>query len=174
MVISERIFEATAGVRDRATAYAERAVDAARNGAERAAARVEAVETPVQTLADAGRQLNTLAYRYAGRMLDQGVETVHGFIGDGAKRLRLAAHAGNVGNLYREQLEYFPVSRDRIVKDAQATWEIVVDTGRELQSLALTTYARLVRNEKPRAARKASRARKTTARKATRRSRRAA
>ncbi|MGH8286259.1 MAG: hypothetical protein ACRETT_10895, partial [Steroidobacteraceae bacterium] len=30
------------------------------------------------------------------------------------------------------------------VKDALATWEIVAETGRELQSLALATYARLV------------------------------
>ncbi|MGH8284958.1 MAG: phasin family protein [Steroidobacteraceae bacterium] len=171
MTISERILEATAGVRDQATAYAGRAVDAARNGAQRAAAGFEAVEAPVDTLADAGRQLNALSYQYAGRMLDQGVQTVHGFIEDGAQRLRHAAKAGDVRSLYRAQLEQLPASRDRIVKDALATWEIVAETGRELQSLALTTYARLVR--------KNTRARKTattakTAKTARSRGRRAA
>lgn len=137
MTIPERIL-------DQATAYAGRAVDAARNGAQRAAAGFEAVETPVDTLADAGRQLNALSYQYAGRMLDQGVQTVHGFIEDGAQRLRRAAKADDVRSLYQAQLEQLPASRDRIVKDALATWEIVAGTGRELQSLALTTYARLV------------------------------
>lgn len=157
MTISERIL-------DQATAYAGRAVDAARIGAQRAAASFEAVETPVETLADAGRQLNALSYQYAGRMLDQGVQTVHGFIEDGAQRLRRAAKADDVRSLYQAQLEQLPASRDRIVKDALATWEIVAGTGRGLQSLALTTYARLV-GKKAMTARTSKTAKTTKARK---------
>lgn len=171
MRISERILEATAGARDQAAVFAARAFEAARAGAERTADRVESAETPVATLADAGRKLNTLAYEYTGRMLDQSVHNLNAFIGAGADRLRLAAKAADVQSLYREQLETLPASRERIVENARATWAIVADTGRELQELALTTYARLVRNETPRAA-KAKPARKT-AKKAKARARRA-
>jgi hypothetical protein len=174
MSISQRIFEATAGVRDRAAAYAQEAAIAARQAAERAAARAEAAEGRVAVLVAAGRQLNTLAYDSAGRMLDQGAQTLNGFIGDGATRLRLAAGAVDVGNLYRAQLEHLPVSRRRIVKDARATWSIVADAGRELQSLAVTTYARLVRNDEPRAAGRKAGSRKSPGRKTARRARRAA
>jgi hypothetical protein len=166
MRISERILEATAGARDQAAVLAARAFEAARTGAERTADRVASAEGRVATLADAGRKLNTLAYEYTGRMIDQSVSNLKDFIDANAERLRLAAKATDVQSLYRDQLETLPFSRDRIIGNARATWDIVADTGRELQELALTTYAQLVRNEQPKAAPKAKRARKTaTARK---------
>jgi hypothetical protein len=173
MRISERLFEATAGARDQAAVFAARAFEAARVGAERTAARVESAETPVTTLADAGRKLNTLAYEYTGRMIDQSVHNLKDFIEANVERLRLAAKATDVQSLYREQLETLPTSRDRMISNVRATWGIVADTGRELQELAVTTYGRLARNEKPATvATKAKRARKT-ARSAKARTRRA-
>jgi hypothetical protein len=169
MRISERILEATAGARDQAAVFAARAFEAARAGAERTADRFENVETPVATLADAGRKLNALAFEYTGQMIDQSVHNLKDFVEAGAERLRLAAKATDVQSLYRDQLETLPASRERIAGNARATWDIMANTGRELQALALTTYAQLVRNEKPQVVRdekpqaavKAKRARKT-------------
>jgi hypothetical protein len=174
MRISERILEATAGARDQAAVFAARAFEAARAGAERTADRVESVETRVATLADAGRRLNTLAFECTGQMIDQSVHNLKEFIEAGAERLRLAAKATDVQSLYREQLGTLPASRERIVGNARATWDILANTGREVQGLALTTYAQLVRDEKPQAP-KAKRARKTakTAKTARARARRA-
>ena len=174
MRISERILEATAGARDQAAVFAARAFEAARAGAERTADRVESAETPVATLADAGRKLNTLAYEYTGRMIDRSVHNLKDFIDAGAERLRLASKATDVQSLYREQLETLPASRERVIGNARATWDILADTSRELQELALSTYARLVRNDKPQVAAKAVKAkrRRKTAKTAKTRARR--
>jgi hypothetical protein len=152
----------TTSIRDRAATYAVHAISTLQQAAARAASRIEAVEVPVATLADAGRQLNAVAYECAGRMLDQGTKSLQGLLEDGAERLRLAGEAGNLAGLYRAQLERLPASRERIARNAQATLKIAADTGRELQSIALTTYAHLVRTSRPAAKRHApARARKT-------------
>jgi hypothetical protein len=169
MRISERLIENTADARERASAYAHRALDMARIGAGRAAGRLQAAEKPVETLADAARQLNTLSHRYVALMVDQGATSVRGLLDEGAQRLRIAADAGDLKSAYREQLERTSASRARIVKSARATFGIVAEAGRELQALALTTYAQLVRPQAATKPTRPTRATRTTKKKRARR-----
>jgi phasin family protein len=156
MNISERILEATAEVRGQANAYAERAVEAARESVVRAAEQVEKVESPLELVAKAGLKLNDLSHQYVGALFEQNVDTLKGAVNDGVRRLHLVAKASDVRELYTSQAEYNAVTSDRIARDAKATWNIVAKAGREVSELALTTYAQLMRDtpRKPRAAAK--------------------
>jgi phasin family protein len=160
MKLTELLFEVTADVRDQANAYAERAVEAAREGVTMAATQVEKVESPIDVVAKAGLQLNTMSHEYVERMLEQNVDTLKGALNDGVRRLHLIANAGSFGELYARQVKFNAVSGDRMTRDAKATWEIVTDAGRKVSDLALTTYAQLVR-ETPVKARRTTRAKKT-------------
>ncbi len=145
MNISERIFEATAEVREQANAYAERAVEAAREGVVRAAEQVEKVESPIDVVAKASLKLNNLSHEYVGALLEQNIDTLKGAVNDGVRRLHLVAKANDVRELYASQVQYNSVTSDRIVRDAKATWGIVAKAGREVSELAITTYAQLMR-----------------------------
>jgi phasin family protein len=169
MNISERILEATAEVRDQASAYAERAVDAARESVERVAERVEKVENPIDVVAKAGLKLNDLSHQYVGKMFAQNIDTLKGAMNDGVRRLHLVAKADGVRDLYASQAKFNAVTSDRVRRDAKATWEIISKAGREVSDLALTTYAQLVREVpgKPRASdKRAKRPAKARAKKA--------
>jgi hypothetical protein len=148
--------------------------DTAQNAAVRSAERLEAAEAPMKVLADATSQLSAVSHRYVGRMLDQSVLSAEGWLAEGAQCLRLAARAPDVRRLYREQLGRLPHSYDRATQDVRATWKILADAGRELQTLALNTYSRLrgeqreptrsAKSGRPRSskAKKKSRARRST------------
>ncbi len=159
MNLTERFFEATADVRDRAGTYVERAVEVAREGVNKAAAQVARVESPIDVVATAGLKLNSLSHEYAERMLEQNVETFKGALNDGVRRLRMVADASSVGAMYAEQVKLNAVTADRITRDAKATWNIVSEAGRKVSELALSTYAQLVR-ETPLKARRATRVKK--------------
>jgi phasin family protein len=146
MNMTERLFEATADVREQANAYAERAVEVAREGVVRAAKQVEMVESPIDVVAKAGLKLNDLSHSYFERMLEQNIDTVKGAMNDGVRRLRLVAKADTLADLYKDQAKYNAVTTDRVVRDAKATWEIVATAGREVSELALNTYALLMRD----------------------------
>jgi phasin family protein len=161
MTLTERFFEATAEVRDQAGAYAERAVDAARDSVNLAAQKVGMVETPIDTLAKASLQLNSLTHRYFERMIEQNVDTLKGAIDDGARRLRLISKANDVVGLYNSQAKFTQVSVDRLKRDAKATWAIVTDAGRDVSELAVTSYAQLLRQAPAKATRTARKVVKT-------------
>jgi hypothetical protein len=144
MNLTERFFEATAEVRDQANAYAERAVDAARDGVKRAADQVGAVETPIETLAKASHELNAITHRYFERMIEQNVDTLKGALDDGARRMRLVAKADGITGLYSDQVKFADVTTDRLTRDAKATWTILADAGQEISEVALSTYAKLM------------------------------
>lgn len=159
MSISKRIIDITTDVRDQAGAYVAKAADTARVNVDRAARRVEAANTPVETLAHAGHRLNTLAHNYAERMVEQQANMVKGVLHDGAERLRMLAKAGDARSALTQQVAYFDVTRARIVRNAKHTYGIVADAGRGASELAAQTYTRLLAGpqRKPRAAVKASR-----------------
>ena len=71
MNFQEKMFEATAQLRERAAALAEAAMGDARQRADRAARRVEGLRKSLVVLNDAGRELNKVARRHAGRFVKQ-------------------------------------------------------------------------------------------------------
>jgi phasin family protein len=138
MKMTERLMEASAEARSQAAAFATRAIDTA-------ATRVDAAKKPVDVLAKAGQDLNTLAHRYTSDLIDLQVSVVKGVLADGAARLRDLARSESVAEAYASQVEALPASRDRLVKNAQGLWGIIEGTGREAGSIVFGTYAELVR-----------------------------
>jgi phasin family protein len=173
MNLTEKIIEITADVRDQAGAYAARASEAAREGADRAAETVDSAKTPVETLADAGLALNNLAHTYFARLVRLQASAVKFGLDDAADRLRMLAKAESLPAAYQVQVKAFAGTRERILRDANVAVEIVTEAGRGVSELAVGTYTDLVRElqgKPPRARAKATarKPRRTAKRKATR------
>jgi phasin family protein len=139
----ERIVEMTAGVREQAGAYASRAADVARERAEKAAAQVEAVRTPVETLTDTGLKLNSVAHHYVAQLLHLQASMVKGALKMGAQRLRTLSKADSLQQAYQSQAIDLAAARERAVGGARDTWEIVAESGREVSGLLNQAYAQL-------------------------------
>ena len=71
MNFQEKMFEASAQLRERAAALADAALGSARERADLAARRVEGIRESLAVLNDAGRQLNKVARLHAGRFVKQ-------------------------------------------------------------------------------------------------------
>lgn len=180
MNFSERLMEMTAGVRDQAGAYAMRAADMARGGADRAATTVDAARNPVETLAAATLKLNVLAHQYIERLVALQAATIQHTLAAGAQRLRKLSEAASVQQALADQADTFARSRTRFSKDAAEAWDIVTGTGRGVSEIAVQTYARLVRAQpvaakrRPRASAKRPRTTQRTGKRTTKRARNAA
>jgi hypothetical protein len=74
MNFQERLFEASADLRARATALTSAALDLARERASVAAGRVEVLKGSLATLSDAGRAFNKVAQRHATRFVTENSE----------------------------------------------------------------------------------------------------
>ena len=70
---------------------------------------------------------------------------VKGALHDGAQRLRLLSNSHGVKNAYAQQIQYFDITRDRVVRDARQTWEILADASRDVSQLAMQRYAAFVK-----------------------------
>jgi hypothetical protein len=172
MNLTERFFEMTADVREQAAAYAARSAEMARSTVDNAAERVEAVATPIENLTTAATRFNKLAYDYANSLISHQANVVTGALQDGAERLRMLNKAGSLQQAYKAQLKYFDVTRDRMTRDAKTAWQLLTQTGAEIQTLANTTWTQL-RTQPQSARRSAARVRKTV-HKTARRARKAA
>jgi hypothetical protein len=71
MNFQEKLFEASAVIRGRATALAASAFKTARSRADEAKRRVADLKGPISVLDGAGRELNKVARRHAARFLKQ-------------------------------------------------------------------------------------------------------
>ena len=118
MNIQDRIVEMTAGMREQANTYANRAADAARDGVGKAADQIEAARTPIDTLADAGFKLNRLSHAYIDRVLSFQSKLLKGTLLGGAQRLRRLARAASLQEAYEGQAIDLAQTRERIVEGA--------------------------------------------------------
>ncbi len=143
MRLNERILEATSAARERAAQIASRAVDQARGRVSAAARRVELAKTSFETLALATQELNAITHRHAARLIDQNTDTIKRVLATGAERLRRASKADGVRELINAQKRLTRDSRSHLRRDAEATWAIVTDAGKEVSGLAVSTYSAL-------------------------------
>ncbi len=74
MNFQEKLLEASAELRARATAITSAALDLARNRATVAAGRVDVLKGSIATLSDAGRAFNKVAQRHATRFVKENSE----------------------------------------------------------------------------------------------------
>jgi hypothetical protein len=132
-------------LRDHAQGYAGRALRLARRGADQTAERLEAEAPRFTALAEAGLRATEVSCRALDRLLRQGFDSARGAFADSAERLRITARAESFGALYAAQRATLPASRDRVVKELEATWRIVVSTSRELAEVARSARHELAR-----------------------------
>lgn len=174
MSLSERLIESTVDVRGQAAAYAARAAEYARAGADRAASQVAAARGPVELLTEASLKLNTLSHQYLSRLLARQGTMVKGTLEEGEKRLQRLARATSLQQAIAAQAADLGEIPTRIADNVRETWEIVAEAGREVAALASATYGGLAQTS-PRtrsvAARPARKGRAKTASKPSRRRR---
>jgi len=174
MNLVERLAEMTSGARDQAARLAAQASSTARGSISRAADAVEATSAPISRLADAGLQLNKLAFDYMTQVVGHQAQMLTGAVNDGAHRLRLLVKARSLPDAYAVQVEYFDVTRERLTQDANRALRIVTDAGRGVSKLASSTYSEFSRKAAPttralKATKRASARVKSTARKTRKR-----
>ncbi|HTW37006.1 MAG TPA: hypothetical protein VMD49_00380 [Steroidobacteraceae bacterium] len=142
---SQIVLTAARVLGERAQGYAGRALRLAQRGAEQAAVRMQSEAPRFTALTEAGLRAAEVSCRALDRLLRQGLQSARGVYVDGAERLRITARADSFAALYGAQSATLPASRERIAKELEATWEIVVSTGRELADVAREVQRGLVR-----------------------------
>ena len=140
--------------------------DAVRNSADS----VRSLKTPVNAVARSGIRLTSVSQAFSQNLIELQTDMVSAAISDAALRLERASRAGNLVELFRDQIELLPATRTRLGTDAQRVAEIFREAGREVRAVATQTYEKIVdaapAKRKPRktAARKTAKVRKSTRR----------
>ena len=122
MTLSTRLLDRTAHLRQQASSYA---TDAAR------------------TVADARQQLNGIARDTAERLFEANASLLKGWVGEGSERLRMLSKAADLRSAAKQQMAYFDVTRERVVRDLRANYAVATDAGRSTTELAVHTYQAL-------------------------------
>jgi hypothetical protein len=143
MNLQERLFEVTAQARDQADAYARQAAAATRQRIDRTADQVEAIQTPVSQLVEAGLKLNQMSASYVERFVRQQSDVAHALLKGGARQLRTLADARSARDAWQHQAAALDGARDRATAALRDTWTLATEAGREVATLAETTYATL-------------------------------
>jgi phasin family protein len=162
--LSERFLESTAEVRDQASAYVNRAADAARATADLAAGSIAAARTPIEVLTGASLQFNSLSHDYLARLLRRQAAMLNSTVSEGERRLQRLARAQSLQEALASQAEDLNDLPQRLARKARETWDIVADAGRGVAELGSYTLAGLAQPAAaPKKTRKASTARPAVA-----------
>ena len=137
--------------------------DAVRNSADS----VRSLKTPVNAVARSGIRLTSVSQAFSQNLIELQTDMVSAAISDAALRLERASRAGNLVELFRDQIELLPATRTRLGTDAQRVAEIFREAGREVRAVATQTYEKIVDSAAAPAATAKRKTRKTVARKTT-------
>lgn len=142
-----------------------------RAATEKTADLVGETRKPVDTLTDAGLELNRITYKGVESMLKYNHDALVGLVDSGAKRLRTAANARSFKALVDGQIALFPATRERVVADFNRVVAIYAEAGQQTlgvlrgtgESLGLVKPVA----KKPKAAKATKKTAKKTAKKAS-------
>lgn len=143
MNLQERLLEVTAQARDQADSYVRQAADATRQQIERTADQVEAIQTPVSQLVDAGLKLNQISASYVERFVRQQNGLAKALLTGSARQLRSLCEARTPQQAWQTQAKALDGARDRAAAALRDTWTLASEAGREVADLAGTTYSTL-------------------------------
>ena len=162
-------------------------VETAREAAVDAAEGLKSLKSPVRQIARSSVKLTAVSQSAVASLIELQSDMVTSALNDAALRLERASRASSLVDLFRDQYQLLPATRERIVEDAQRAVQIFKTAGRDIRGVASNVYERIVepveekipevkvkvkvskrRAAKPKAkakrpARKAARARKTAA-----------
>ena len=162
-------------------------VETAREAAVDSAEGLKSLKSPVRQIARSSVKLTAVSQSAVASLIELQSDMVTSALNDAALRLERASRASSLVDLFRDQYQLLPATRERIVEDAQRAVQIFKTAGRDIRGVASNVYERIVepveekipevkvkvkvskrRAAKPKAkakrpARKAARARKTAA-----------
>ncbi len=162
-------------------------VETAREAAVDSAEGLKSLKSPIRQIARSSVKLTSVSQTAVASLIELQSDMVTSALSDAALRLERAARAGSIVDLFRDQYQLLPATRERIVEDAQRAVQIFKTAGRDIRGVASNVYERIVepveekipevkvkvkvskrRTAKPkakakRATRKTARARKTAA-----------
>ena len=105
----------------------------------KAAETVSDVKAPTRTLFNAGLKFNQIAYGAAEGLIKTQRDALLGAVDGGVTRLRQAADARSLKNLWEGQVALFPVDMVRMKADLERAVGVVQDLGKRVKTLAVET-----------------------------------
>lgn len=118
-------------------------VKEARKTTRSVASRVRDGKKPIQKFSKLGLKLTAVGHRTADKVLKQQTKLVENQIDAFAGRLKAAANAKDVRDLFGTQIRMIPENAARLVDDARASLNIVTDAGGEVGGIVRNAFAEL-------------------------------
>lgn len=100
---------------------------------------IGASTSTVAFASDKALKLNKITHKSLAKLVNEQASMLEGTLSAAAKRLDVAANAETLQDLWADQIDMMPKSRDRLTRDAKKIINVLVDTGEDLSELASDT-----------------------------------
>ena len=142
--MQEFVAEQTAVLQGQVEKIAKDSVETVRETVVGSAETLKSFKSPVRTLARSGVKVTAVSQTAVASLIDLQSDMLTSAISDAALRLERASRADNIVDLFRDQIEMIPASRDRIVEDGKRAVHIFKVAGRDLRGVAANLYEKVV------------------------------
>ncbi|MFK8031028.1 MAG: phasin family protein [Gammaproteobacteria bacterium] len=101
----------------------------------------DASTNTVAFASDKALKLNKITHKTLAKLLSEQTSMLEGTLHAAAKRLDVAANAESLQDLWADQMDLMPKSRNRLTRDAKKVINVLVDTREELSELVSDTVS---------------------------------
>lgn len=119
-------------------------VETAREAAVDSAEGLKSLKSPVRQIARSSVKLTAVSQSAVASLIELQSDMVTSALSDAALRLERASRASSIVDLFRDQYQLLPATRERIVEDAQRAVQIFKTAGRDIRGVASNVYERIV------------------------------
>lgn len=102
---------------------------------------IDASTNTVAFASDKALKLNKITHKTLAKLVSEQANMLEGTLHAAAKRLDVAANAETIQDLWADQIELMPKSRERLTRDAKKVLNVLVDTREELSELVSDTVS---------------------------------
>ncbi len=102
---------------------------------------IDASTSTVSFASDKALKLNKITHKTLAKLLNEQTNMLEGTLHAAAKRLDVAANAETLQDLWADQMDLMPKSRQRLTRDAKKVLNVFVDTREELSELVSDTVS---------------------------------
>ncbi len=102
---------------------------------------IDASTSTVSFASDKALKLNKIAHKTLAKLVSEQTNMLEGTLIAAAKRLDVAANAETLQDLWADQIDLMPKSRQRLTRDAKKVLNVFVDTREELSELVSDTVS---------------------------------
>jgi len=100
---------------------------------------IGASTSTVSFASDKALKLNKITHKTLAKLLNEQSSMLEGTLEAAAKRLDVAANAETLQDLWSDQMDLMPKSRQRLTRDAKKMLNVLIDTREELSELVSDT-----------------------------------